>query len=335
MLIASVRRKRHWLPPLAQGIGAWLLLMPISAFAAQPSVASSFYSFETDVGGYVSTVLTNTTVMAIVIFLWSFFAVILLVWTMVRWSFGRAGVADLLNAAFLLLFTKLLINTFDLLTKGLWGMFSGIADAIQSAVIGHVDVMFLATFVQKIVSLISVPVPSVTGFVSSLQAFGVLFLVYGVATALSVVAYITTVWALWGYTLAKLVGLFFIPTLLWERTSFLFDGWLRFFLGFLLYGLIARVNLILVGVAMCAYFHIPLSTLGSGSLAGITGSYVYSFSTETEGIGLLTFLLIGVVALFATGRFAASLSQGASVNVGSALGSVAHSMTQLVLLRGR
>ena len=90
-----------------------------------------------------------------------------------------------------------------------------------------------------------------------------------------------------------------------KRMSYLFDGWVRLFTGFLVYGVIARANLILTVLAIKAFFGIPGYTVDTAS----------SIRIDFEGIadlfGLGAFLFIAILSLIATGRFATTVVSGA------------------------
>jgi hypothetical protein len=63
-----------------------------------------------------------------------------------------------------------------------------------------------------------------------------------VVTAVMLVLGIITIWALWGFSILKLLGLFILPTLLVPHISKWAEAWLGLILSFLAYGVFAQVG---------------------------------------------------------------------------------------------
>ena len=108
-----------------------------------------------------------------------------------------------------------------------------------------------------------------------------------------------------------------------KRTAFLFDGWMRLFTGFLVYGVIARANLLLTVLAIKSLFGIP------GYAVDTTYNIRWDFSGMGDIIGLAGFLIVGILALISTGRFATAVVSGAG-GFGSSISSVAYGLTRVV-----
>ena len=140
---------------------------------------------------------------------------------------------------------------------------------------------------------------------------------------LSVFAYVSVIWGFWGFTLAKLVGLIFIPTLLYERLSWLFDGWLRFFIGFLVYYIIARLNVVLVACSIALYFGIGIPFTATPG-APIELPFMASIF---DALGVFVYMFVGLLSLFSTGKFAATIVSGAA---GGGMGQAAQGAAQAV-----
>ncbi len=117
-----------------------------------------------------------------------------------------------------------------------------------------------------------------------------------------------------------MVGWMFIPMIMFERLSWLFDGWLRFFFGFLIYGVMARANLVLVAIVLKAFFNLPSFSVPPGQ------AYFFEVRHLSDSFGLLSFLLIGVLALISTGQFASSIAGGVG-GIGSAVRGLAFGLT--------
>jgi hypothetical protein len=150
-----------------------------------------------------------------------------------------------------------------------------------------------------------IPMGCVVGNLAGVMAAlstGLVLVVLGIASLL------VDVWGFWGFGIALAIGSVLVPFMLYERLSFLFDGWVRFFFGFLVYTIVARVNLALVAIAILTYQSTTVAALLGGTVGGTAAPPVKSFG---EIIGMLMFAGVGVFTLAATGAFARSMVMGA------------------------
>ena len=129
-----------------------------------------------------------------------------------------------------------------------------------------------------------------------------------VLVALGIASLITDIWGFWGFAIAMATGLVMLPFVLYPRLSFLFDGWVRFFIGFMVYTIVARANLALVAVALMTFQGATVGDLLGGTLDTAKVPPVKNFA---EVIGLLLFAGVGLFTLTATGAFARSMVTGA------------------------
>lgn len=292
-----------------------VLLSPIATvaspnFSDQNSVANGFLQFINGVTAAVNNVLTTAAVQADVNLLWTFFALFLVIWTMYQYAFGKGQLVDLLSAAILIMIVKVLMSTFAILVDGIWEAANGFASAVQQGLIGTPDLFFAPTFIAKLLNSISWDTGSTLGFVSSLiMVFSVGFITM-LTTVLSALSYIAVIWAFWGYSISKLIGLLFIPFLMYERLSWLFDGWLRFFFGFIFYAVIARINIALVAIALANYFGLSTSL---GAIVTIDSGPISQLS---QLLGIAVFTLVGIIATLSTGSFVAALVGGSAQSSG-------------------
>jgi hypothetical protein len=133
------------------------------------------------------------------------------------------------------------------------------------------------------------------------------FLASIIAIVIGIAALIVDVWGFWGFSLALATGLIFVPFMLYERLQFLFDGWVKFFFGFLIYVIVARVNLALVACVLMQYLGVGVDMLmaGNGPQKHVA---VTSFGSL---LGMQMFLGVGIFTLCATGSFASAMVSGA------------------------
>jgi type IV secretory pathway VirB6-like protein len=213
-----------------------------------------------------------------------------------------------------------LIDYYDPLTSAFWSWSIGFADGIQYAAVGTTDLFFLPSYLFNIckgLNFSDVNILTSGATVILAIVLGTIF-----TAVLAICGVFTACWAIWSYAVAKIIGWMFIPTLMFDRLSFLFDGWLKFFFSALLYNIIARTNLVLVAIVL-------KSMIGASS--------VYPDSTDTfqivvdsfqDVLGLGCFLVISILALISTGKFASSVCGGVSMGGGSLVRAAARFATK-------
>jgi TrbL/VirB6 plasmid conjugal transfer protein len=291
------------------------LLFPLLAHAATPTysdpvdIARGLGSFITKIDPLVNTAIASTAFLNFVDMIWVAFTVIVIVYALASYAAGETTLFGLLNTAIFIMLVRVLMTTYSLFTDGLWGAFYGIALTLQESMIGTSDPFFSPRFISALWQ--SITFPSTWSWVDLINALKLgmgLFALSVLATLLSALAYFCVLFGFWGSALAKLIGLAFIPTLLLERTSFLFDGWLRFYLGFCVYAMIAQLNVVMVCVALALYYGFALPP----TLGAISTSTVPTMTDISEMLGLFVYFIIGLISLFSTGRFAASIIGGAA-----------------------
>lgn len=297
------------------------LVTPQAALAASPDYADNdsaheaFGSFLRTVSSLFNNIFVSGSEVSAFIEAFFLFGVIYKLVSVVASYMLRTGnLADLFQAVILIAIVRALLDGYGVVTSALFGWSQGFAGVIQLPIVGNSDVFFLTDYVQNIVNTIWHEDASIFDGIKLTVATGVLWLLL---TTLNVLSFFAVAWAAWGFILAKLVGMIFLPFLLFERTAFLFDGWLRFFVGFLIFAVIARINLLLVLVLLTSYFDLPLDA-ATGPLR------TYPIANVDDIGGLLSLLVIAVVSLISSGRFATALAGGVG-GFGSAVSSLSRS----------
>ena len=277
-----------------------------AVFAKDPPTFSqsiqNFDSFMTNTKVLLNNIMNDNLLNAFINAEWNCFAIILIVIALSKYILDSLALVDLIQPLLIILISRILLDNFDFLTSLCWDMSEGISTGIQRAAIGSADPSMLPAFINDVAEAFKhTNVNLLTKFWTFLAAnavFGMIFL-------FSVVGFIAQTWALYGYALSKIIGLFFIPFMMLKKTSFLFDGWVRLFTGFLVYGVIAKANLILAVIAFKTLFGLP----------GYAVDTSYNISLDFDGLsdimGLVGFMLVSLLALISTGRFASSIVSGA------------------------
>src|SRR5574341_1164391 len=130
-----------------------------------------------------------------------------------------------------------------------------------------------------------------------------------VLALLCIAIMLVDLWGFWIYAIALAIGPVLLPFTLYPRLAFLFDGWLRFFFGVVVYVILARVNLGVVCVAV-------LTSMGTNVEAVVSGGFVLPMQPRitdlVDILGRMLFCSVGIFSLLATGRFASAIVAGAA-----------------------
>ena len=251
---------------------------------------------------------------------WTAFAVFMLVGILIKFAFEGVQEIQLFHTILVIIFTKVCIDMYDYVTGVFWAWSEGLAGGIQKAVLGSSDPFLIAAFLNDCRQAITWSKLSLLD--------GANIIVFGIVTTLivcglSIVSFLASSWALWGYGLAKIIGWFFLPFVMLKKTAFIFDGWVRFFLGFLIYGVIARANLLMTLIAVRCYFGLP-----SAAVPYTLPTKLFDIKTEMDGLGLMAFLLVSLLSLICTGKFAATIVSGAG-GFGDGLQTLAYTVARI------
>lgn len=295
----------HWCAVLM-----WALLM-LSPFIGGPAFAdidnpsdahSTFENFDpfmdrvtvilagaqaSDVGDFVE-----------VLFL--FLTTCLVVGALSRYVGNGLTFSDLIEMIVIIAMVRVMMVVYGDLTTALWGWAIGFGGGIQQVALGTDDIFFVGTWLKNVIDRIAIADVSLLDGI--ILGIAILFLSI-ILWILSLLAFIGSAWPIYGYAVAKLVGWMFIPTLLVKRLSFLFDGWLRFFFGFLLYAVFIRINLVLIAILWELYFNIP-----SGTAPGAPIDLPVDNFMDFFGVAALCF--ISLFGLYSTGRFSVAVAGG-------------------------
>lgn len=296
---------------------------------SQSAAVAGFDRFVSRISALSNAAITDGDFVVLVDLLFVFFAIILIIWRFWRYAMKAATLMDVMEAVVLILFTQLTLRTYVTWVDAIWSVGDGMAGSLQNGMIGTKDPFFAPQFIGNVLANMYFPMSTwanpLTVFVTALN-----MTILSVAMLLlSVVAFASVIWGFWGFTLAKLIGMAFVPFLMYERLSFLFDGWLRFFLGFVVYTVIARLNVVLVACSLAIFLgvNIPFG-LKPGAPVELP-----AMTSIFDAIGVSVFLFVGLLSLFSTGKFAATILSGAGGGgIGGAMGGAAKAVTKVVML---
>lgn len=228
----------------------------------------------------------------------------LFVWRFAGFAMRGFNLQALLELMFTIFYVYLLLTAYTTLIPAVGNAGRFVGDTMAKGISGAEG---QATFAEAIFSMLLQLTlqPSCEGFFHCMGKAGMMAM--GVTQAgdlaiviLGIVATVVETWMQWCYSIAYAVGWFTIPFLLYPRLSFLFDGWLRFFCGVIMYDLVAKITLAIVLLAFQA-----MQMQAPGAF-GATIEVRQPFDL----IALFLFIAIGVLVLCVTGTFANALVAG-------------------------
>lgn len=298
-----------------------ILLMAFmnTAFGAEPQgyqeAHSSFKAFLIEVSNAINTILapaSNARKFVEAEFI--FFFIIRFVTEVSKWALAsrEASLTGVYHAIIMAVIVQILIEFYDSLTSLLLNLSGDLGGAIQKPILGTDDIFYAVSWISSLIDRITLPDADIW---DSMKAIILLALTGVMVWGLSLVAFFCVAWSIWGFALAKLLGWFFIPFLMLDSLSKMFDGWVRFMVGFLIYGVVARVNLALVILLCQSFFNIPTGT-------SPTGAITISGDTFSNLGGLLALCLVSIFAMLSTGKFAMAIS-GSMGGFGGQIASIA------------
>lgn len=300
----------------------WLLLLPSLLIFAQPAMAVS-NSFTTELDNNVNDALNSvlsssgSDIFLMVSALATFILFICIVKEVSMFVMGRLDVVSLLTTVILYIGAIALIGSYGTFTNIIKGGFTDIADVYQNLIIGSSDKMYLSNFIDNVINK-AVQAPDV-GFTDTIFMWAVTIIWSLVSLLLQIAFYLADVYVTLGYALARLVGVIFIPFLIAGWTRPIFDGWVKFFIGWGICGLLLRISCILSMIVMKSAINAAGSMDNPGT-AYISSGYDVSAPLVVTAdniytlIAIIVFSIISCVMIFSSFSFAKMLCSG----VGSA-----------------
>lgn len=269
----------------------------------------------------INNVLADASLSGMALTFWKVFSVSGMLFLLFRYAAGDAGFIDIFMFLFSMLITKVLMHQYNTLTSAMWGWSEGFAEHLELATTGQTGIFWMPRYIWNAITSMSFGTATLFHPLYLLS----LFVMEVITVILALLGMFAAVWGLWGFALSKMVGFMFVPFLLFEKMSWVFDGWLRWFVGFLLYNVLSRANLVLVVVALQEGFGLPSGRIPLHHIIGFHPVY-----NLADMAGTLCFLIIAIVGLLSTGRFVAQIVGGGNFNLGTGIRQVASGAAKAV-----
>ncbi|WP_263147666.1 hypothetical protein [Pseudomonas sp. RIT-PI-AD] len=253
-------------------------------------------------------------------------AFLLLFIEFVNFIFEGFNAASHLEALCYLFITMGLMASYNKFTEAIWGVGVGLSNGYQQYLVGNTDNFFLSQWIHKATGAV---------VIDDLDLFDSIKLIlytvqWTVACALlDVVFWLAAMWAEFGYALAKITGLIFVPFLLLPMTRPLFDGWFKFFCGFVFLLIMLKATMVVAAITIKGI----LESLGV-SFSGDYGDPAQVVQIAKENMYVLfdTSAMLVVAILFILSSFSfASMIGGGVGNLSGGLGKATNIAIRKVL----
>jgi hypothetical protein len=290
-------------------VGVLVLAWALPAQAVEiPFLHDIFVSLRTagdQMTTHVANALVTPQIKLVMNTLFMSLAVLLFVWKFAGFALRGFDLVDALELSFSVFFVYIMLSSYTTLVQAIATAGSAIGDALGGAISGADDNQTLAESIFSLLLQLTL-LPKCGGLLDCIK-WGWLsiqtVMVADIAILLlGVVATVVEVWMHWSVQIAYGVGWVTIPLLLVRSLSFLFDGWLKFFLAAIFYDIIAKVTLAMVLLSFRVL---------TNRAPGANGATI-----EVHGpmdiVPLFLFIFVGVILLTATGKLANAVVAGTS-----------------------
>lgn len=265
------------------------------------------------------------------VYIWSkmimgFLFIVIVIQEISYFIFEGIEAPRLAEAFIYVVMTLIIWNGYDYGTAALWGVGEGISEGLQGMLIDNQDPFFLSQWIVKSLGHIHLPnVDIFDGVMLSIK----LFTWMAVCLVLDFVAYLAGLWALYGYALAKIVGMVFVPFLMHRGTRPFFDAWFKFFTGFIILQVVLKATLIIAVMTIKSTL-VGLGVVFEGDYGMPTGEPP---SISLEGLQNLfdasAMMIIAILFVLSSFAWAAALGAGAG-NLSGGLGKAGQAATKFL-----
>ncbi|AJB84471.1 TPA: type IV secretion system protein [Klebsiella pneumoniae] len=295
-----------------------ILIILIGIFAVFPAFAldnAVTQKIDANINEYVNAVLSSSgsDIYVFVMAVATFLMFVCAVGEIIKFIYGQADWVAIFTLIIVWFVTMALITSYGMVTDTVKYAFNELADTFQYLTIGSKDRMFLSNFIDRVINQ-AVQAPDV-GFTDTIYMWAITIIWAVISLFLQVAFYLSDVYVTLGIALAQMIGVLFIPFLIAPWTRGIFDGWVRFMIGWGVCGIVLRLTCLLTMLVMKATINAAGDFQNPGT-ALINSNYDVSapLVVTDENLGLLiaiiVFGFISCVMIFSSFTFAKMLSSG-------------------------
>ena len=153
-----------------------------------------------------------------------------------------------LQAVIWVILTGILWANYSHVVDNAWNLSNAIAGAIKKTATGSSDPFFLSEFTAR--AMKNIVMEHSDGLFGSVVGFFISAVFFFLTGVFEAVMYLADMWGIWGSAVAKILGVLFVPLMIFEKTRPVFDGWVRFFCGFLILNVILAITGVISAITL-------------------------------------------------------------------------------------
>lgn len=290
----------------------------IFVFMVNPSLCFANFNesavrdhFLKNISQFVTDLSNNQTYNRLILAIMGFLVFLVVITNFFKYIWNGADVELWVESAIWCIGSFAILNFYDPMLTSIWNAAQALGGLAQEVAVGNTDPFFLPMWTMQTMDAIIVPDTSIwdsiviifTGFIWTL-----------VCTVLNFIMWLSALYSVFGYALAKMIGLIFIPFIIHPLTRSSFNAWLRFFVGFVILSVLLRMTTILLALLIKAQLSSVVDFDSNWQPIGaVTLKAGSPFMTSCVATGF-----VGIMFVLSSFSFANQLGSG----VGSGAGNI-------------
>ncbi len=248
-----------------------LLLLPGTAFAQSPDDIDFFNQFISDLSLLVGRLTDSSTdLYYLADILWTAFALIMILIVILKYVANSTTIHEFIYYLILIMVARVLMENYDSITSALWTVARELGDDINRQTFSQfgldkseysTSAVFVFDLVRNLfervtfpgagnLSIFNLPFQMDVALINFMIT--VVFLISGIL--LYAISLVVSLWGLWAFAIAKIIGYVLIPFIIIKQFNNLFDGWLNFMIAALLFFVVAQINLAISALVLLNTF---------------------------------------------------------------------------------
>lgn len=308
------------------------LSMPALSFASGWDVSENLKIIDTFtdrmpeiIGRAVNTPAYNS----LVFVLMTAFGLFALVFAIRDYILDASNVSNVLSAVIAVGITWVFVGMYSILVGVFLEFQTDFSAMLQLGLLGNSDPLYPLYYLFEVYDRVEIYNPAPDSVMGAIMWFfasiGYIFISLAfqlINVIMFLVQVVAGLWSIWGFAVLALVGKAMFPFLLFERMSFLFDGWLRVMLTVTFFAVMSKISTSLSVIGFSLLLGIP-------DLRSMEGEvWVMASGDGTNLLALAVWGLMSIYGIKASYTFATGLVSGMSTGIASG-GSLQKSLSRL------
>lgn len=294
-------------------------LLPGTALAQSPDDLDFFNQFINDLSLLVRRLTDSSTDLYYLgDILWAAFGLIMVLIVILKYVANSTTIHEFIYYLILIMVAKVLMDNYDSITSALWSVARELGDDINRNTFNQfgldsseysTSAVFVFDLVRNLfdrvtfpgagnLNIFSLPFQMDVAVINFLLT--VVFLLSGIL--LYAISLVISLWGLWAFAVAKIIGYVLIPFIIIKQFNNLFDGWLNFMIASLLFFVVAQINLAISAVVLLNTFESIVIDPNS--------PLTLDLANAASLIGYAAMLFLAVFGLFKTESLVGSIMSG-------------------------